>query len=108
MCRRGRLSVGRPEAIGMPAARPVCSFAWRTNWPTVTAYKPLVSGDKPLVTASLVLAFKNGSTTLGLLLELLAARAVRLLDYLKNVKDYGSQGWLSGDVMQTFIEKGRE
>jgi hypothetical protein len=48
------------------------------------------------------------TTTLGLLLELLAAKAVTLLDYLKNVKNYGSQGWISGDIIQTFIERGRE
>jgi hypothetical protein len=48
------------------------------------------------------------TTTLGLLLELLAARAVTLLDYLRNVKNYGSQGWISGDIIQTFIERGRE
>ena len=48
------------------------------------------------------------TTTLGLLLELLAVKAVTLLDYLKNVKNYGSQGWISGDIIQTFIERGRE
>jgi len=47
------------------------------------------------------------TTTLGLLLELLAAKAVTLLDYLSNVKSYGSQGWISGDIIQTFIERGR-
>jgi predicted nucleic acid-binding protein len=48
------------------------------------------------------------TTTLGLLLELLAAKAVTRLDYLKNVKNYGSQGWIGGDIIQTFIERGRE
>ena len=48
------------------------------------------------------------TTTLSLLLELLAARALTLPDYLKNVKNYGSQGWISGDIIQTFIERGRE
>jgi predicted nucleic acid-binding protein len=48
------------------------------------------------------------TTTLGLLLELLAAKAVTLLDYLKNVKNYGSQGWITGDIIQAFIEGGKE
>jgi predicted nucleic acid-binding protein len=48
------------------------------------------------------------TTTLGLLVELLAAKAVTLLDYVKNIKNYGSEGWISGDIIQAFIEGGRE
>jgi len=48
------------------------------------------------------------TTTLGLILELLVKRALRRLDYQKNVKIYGSQGWISGDIIQEFIERGRE
>jgi predicted nucleic acid-binding protein len=48
------------------------------------------------------------TTTLGLLLELLARRALSALDYQRNVKVYGSQGWISGEVIQEFIERGKE
>ncbi len=48
------------------------------------------------------------TTTLGLMLELLAVRALTRIDYKKNVKNYGSQGWISGDVIQEFIERGEE
>ena len=48
------------------------------------------------------------TTTLGIMLELLAKRAVTWLDYKKNVKIYGSQGWISGEIIQEFIEKGKE
>ena len=48
------------------------------------------------------------TTTLGLILELLVGRALTPIDYQRNVKAYGSQGWISGDVIQQFIEKGKE
>lgn len=48
------------------------------------------------------------TTTLGLILELLKSRALTRVDYQKNVRNYGSQGWISGDVIQEFIERGRE
>ncbi len=48
------------------------------------------------------------TTTLGLILELLAAKALPMIDYKQNVKNYGSRGWISGDIMQEFIERGRE
>ncbi len=48
------------------------------------------------------------TTTLGLMLEMLAVRALTQIDYKKNVKNYGSQGWISGDIIQEFIERGRE
>ena len=48
------------------------------------------------------------TTTMGLLLELLAKRAISALDYQRNVKVYGSQGWISADVMQEFIKAGNK
>ncbi len=48
------------------------------------------------------------TTTLGLLLELLAAKALTRVDYQKNVKNYGSQGWITGEIIQEFIERGKE
>jgi uncharacterized protein len=46
------------------------------------------------------------TTTLGLMLELLAVKALTKVDYKSNVKNYGSQGWISGDIIQEFIERG--
>jgi len=48
------------------------------------------------------------TTTLGLILELLSAKAVTGIDYRRNVKNYGSQGWITGEIIQEFIERGRE
>lgn len=48
------------------------------------------------------------TTTLGLMLELLASRALTRMDYQRNVKSYSSQGWISGDVVQEFIERSKE
>jgi predicted nucleic acid-binding protein len=48
------------------------------------------------------------TTTLGLLLELLAAKALTTIDYQKNVKNYGSQGWISADIIQEFTEVGKQ
>ena len=48
------------------------------------------------------------TTTLGLILELLTAKALTRIDYEKNVKNYGSQGWITGDIIQEFIERGKE
>jgi predicted nucleic acid-binding protein len=48
------------------------------------------------------------TTTLGLMLELLTLRVLSRIDYTKNVKNYGSQGWISGDIIQEFIERGSE
>ena len=48
------------------------------------------------------------TTTLGLILELLVEGALGRTDYERNVKEYGSQGWISGEIIQDFIEKGRE
>jgi predicted nucleic acid-binding protein len=46
------------------------------------------------------------TTTLGLLLDLLVARAVTRMNYQKKVRKYGSQGSISGDIIQEFIERG--
>lgn len=48
------------------------------------------------------------TTTLGIILELLVSGALARMDYEKNVKLYGSQGWISGEVIQEFIDRGRE
>lgn len=48
------------------------------------------------------------TTTLGLLLELLAAKALTKLEYERNVKSYGSDGWITSGIIQEFIERGKE
>jgi predicted nucleic acid-binding protein len=48
------------------------------------------------------------TTTLGIIFELLLTRAITRIDYLKNVKNYGGQGWISGEILEEFIERGRE
>jgi predicted nucleic acid-binding protein len=48
------------------------------------------------------------TTTLGIILELLVNGTLTKLDYQKNVKVYGSQGWISGDIIQEFIERGKD
>ena len=47
------------------------------------------------------------TTTLGIILELLVGRTLSLNDYERNVKLYGSQGCITGEVIQEFIEAGR-
>ena len=47
------------------------------------------------------------TTTLGLILELLVEGALGKTDYERNVKEHGSQGSISGEIIQEFIEKGR-
>ncbi len=46
------------------------------------------------------------TTTLGLLLELLTDGALTREDYKRNVKNYCSQGWITPDVVQEFLERG--
>ena len=46
------------------------------------------------------------TATLGIMLELLAMRALTRNDYNRNVKEYGSQGWISGDILNAFLERG--
>jgi uncharacterized protein len=48
------------------------------------------------------------STTLGLMLEMLEGKVLNLTEYEKNVKEYGSMGWISSDVIQLFLSRGRE
>jgi uncharacterized protein len=45
-------------------------------------------------------------TTLGIMFELLAKGILNKGDYRRNVKNYGSQGWISAEVMQEFLEQG--
>jgi predicted nucleic acid-binding protein len=46
------------------------------------------------------------TTTLGILLELLVNRTITISDYKRNVKIYSSQGWISAEVMQEYLERG--
>jgi predicted nucleic acid-binding protein len=46
------------------------------------------------------------TTTLGIMLELLVSRALTKTDYTRNVKMYGGQGWISGEVLNEFLERG--
>ncbi len=46
------------------------------------------------------------TTTLGLILELLVSGVLTKADYLRNVKNYSSQGWISGEIVQEFIQRG--
>lgn len=48
------------------------------------------------------------TTTLGIILELLAHKAISKNDYTRNVKEYGRQGWISGDVLNEFLERGKQ
>jgi predicted nucleic acid-binding protein len=48
------------------------------------------------------------TTTLGLIFELLIHGVLTKTDYRQNVKNYGSQGWISGDILQEFLERGDE
>ncbi len=46
------------------------------------------------------------TTTLGLLLELLVDGVLTKEDYRRNVKNYCSQGWITAEVVQEFLERG--
>ncbi len=48
------------------------------------------------------------TTTLGIMFELLLNFALTKEDYRKNVKNYGSQGWIAGDIIQDFLEEGEK
>jgi predicted nucleic acid-binding protein len=48
------------------------------------------------------------TTTLGLLLELLAGEALTRIEYERNVKNYGAEGWITSEIIQEFIERGKE
>jgi predicted nucleic acid-binding protein len=46
------------------------------------------------------------TTTLGIMFELLVSRALTRNDYTRNVKEYGGQGWISGEILNEFLERG--
>ncbi len=48
------------------------------------------------------------TSTLAIILELLKAKAITWTEYQRNIKTYGSQGWISSDVIQEFLERGRD
>lgn len=48
------------------------------------------------------------TTTLGLLFELLVEGVLPKTDYVRNVKNYASQGWIASDVVQEFLEEGEK
>lgn len=48
------------------------------------------------------------TTTLGVIFELLAYRAISRNDYTRNVKEYGREGWITGDVLNEFLERGAQ
>lgn len=45
-------------------------------------------------------------TTLGIILELLVSKSMPRNDYTRNVKEYGSRGWISGEILNEFLERG--
>jgi uncharacterized protein len=47
-------------------------------------------------------------STLGIIFEMLASRALTRIDYSRNVRNYASQGWISGDVLEEFIKRGEK
>ncbi len=46
------------------------------------------------------------TTTLGVMLELLVSRALPKSDFVRNVKEYGGHGWISGEILSDFLERG--
>lgn len=46
------------------------------------------------------------NTTLGIIFELLVGKALPKADYVRNVKNYGSQAWINGDILDEFIRRG--
>jgi predicted nucleic acid-binding protein len=48
------------------------------------------------------------TTTLGVIFEMLVSGVLTKADYLRNVKNYGSQGWISGEILQEFIQRGEK
>jgi predicted nucleic acid-binding protein len=47
------------------------------------------------------------TTTLGLMFGLLVNGALAKTDYVRNVKNYGSPGWISGEILEEFVERGQ-
>lgn len=48
------------------------------------------------------------TTTLGVIFELLAKGALAKTDYVRNVRNYGSQGWISGEIIEEFVRRGED
>jgi len=46
------------------------------------------------------------TTTLGIMFELLIEGVLGKADYKRNVKNYASQGWITADILQEFLERG--
>ena len=46
------------------------------------------------------------TTTLGVMFELLVSKALPRNDYIRNVKEYGRHGWISGEILNEFLERG--
>ncbi len=46
------------------------------------------------------------TTTLGVMLELLVSGALPRSDYVRNVKEYGGHGWISGEILSDYLERG--
>lgn len=46
------------------------------------------------------------TTTLGVMFELLLDGLLTKEDYRKNVKNYSSQGWITAEIVQEFLERG--
>ena len=48
------------------------------------------------------------TTTLGVIFELLLSGVLPKADYFRNIKNYASQGWISGEIVQEFIRRGEK
>ncbi len=48
------------------------------------------------------------TTTLGVIFELLVTGTLNRNDYARNVKEYGSHGWISGEILNEFLERGTQ
>jgi uncharacterized protein len=46
------------------------------------------------------------TSTLGIIFELLIEEILPREDYERNVKNYASQGWITSDVIQEFLDRG--
>ncbi|MBI2936852.1 MAG: hypothetical protein HYY22_01465 [Thaumarchaeota archaeon] len=46
------------------------------------------------------------TTTLGIMFELLMDGVLTKEDYRRNVKNYSSQGWITAEIVQEFLEQG--
>jgi uncharacterized protein len=46
------------------------------------------------------------TTTLGIMFELLVSGTLKRNDYTHDVKEYGGRGWISGEILNEFLERG--